>query len=380
MRIATDALRQALKTTAPATRPVASVPLLSAVQITASPGAARFATTDFEAWISTKVATLEDSLTPSWSALVSHKLLDSIAKAVRAKEVTLTLEGHVLTVRAGRSVWTAPQILGDPPAWPRLPRVLADLDAARFANMVAKVAPAASDDDAVQRLRVVEVAGDSVLGTLTLAATDRYRMHIAHTDADVHESARIYPEAKSLAKIAGMLAGGLEVRAEAGSDLFGLATATTSVLTRTIQVDTWVQVADSIKTLQRKIKAQTRALGDALADAVKGAAVALGDDRTGVRIEVNEDSFTVAADDQGGSTAGIVLDDHEHTGPGLVSYIAPKLLLPILGLAGEQEVAIDWTDPQAGVLFSIAGVTGTFLVMPLRNPASGWTDTGEVEA
>jgi hypothetical protein len=371
MKLATDALRSALKTVAPAVQVNAHMPALSGVRITATDDALTFATTDYQTWIETRAACEPEIGSDGWSVIVSHRLATIIAGVIRAKEVTLEPDGASLRIAAGRSFWKAPQIAGDPPATPAAPAQLAEVDASTFAAMVGKVAIAASANPTAQpALHVVELS--SVKGGIRLAASDRHRLHQAGAEASTSSTTAIYPEASSLLKIASSLSGTVTVLAEKGGDLFGLSDESTTVLTRTVDVQKWLKPDESITRWRAGVKATTTVPATLVVDAVKAAQAVLPDDSIGVRIEITADAFTVGAlDENAGGSASADVDDYNHDGPGLTAFIRSALLLPALALAGDEVIELAWVAPKGALLISVPGQVGTFVVMGLSVPGAG---------
>jgi DNA polymerase-3 subunit beta len=99
------------------------------------------------------------------------------------------------------------------PALPDLPQLAGTVDGAEFAVAIGQVTPAASKDDTLPLLTAVnlELAGE----TMTLAATDRYRLAVRDlgwAPAAGHEHAAILVPARVLADAARMMTAGTPVR------------------------------------------------------------------------------------------------------------------------------------------------------------------------
>ena len=109
--------------------------------------------------------------------LVNGKLLVDIARALPAQPVDLDTEGTRLRVRCGRAAFELPTLpVRDYPPLPAMPEASGTVPGTVLAAAVAQVAVAAERSGTLPFLTGVriEVDGD----TVTLAATDRYRLAV----------------------------------------------------------------------------------------------------------------------------------------------------------------------------------------------------------
>ena len=109
--------------------------------------------------------------------LVPGRLLSDIVRSLPAQPVLLRLEGTRVVLTCGPARFTLPTLpVEDYPALPAMPETAGTLGADVFAAAVAQVALAAGRDDTLPVLTGVrfEIEGE----TLTLAATDRYRLAV----------------------------------------------------------------------------------------------------------------------------------------------------------------------------------------------------------
>lgn len=110
--------------------------------------------------------------------LVSAKVLNEIAKALpKGKSVTLTDDGTRLFVKCGSGTFTLLMMPADQyPSLPDLPPLAGSVGSDALASAISQVATAAGKDDTLPALTGVriEIRGN----TLTLVATDRYRLAI----------------------------------------------------------------------------------------------------------------------------------------------------------------------------------------------------------
>ena len=145
--------------------------------------------------------------------LVPGRLLADIVRSLPAQPVDLRLEGTRVVLTCGPARFTLPTLpVEDYPALPAMPEVAGTLGSDVFAAAVAQVALAAGRDDTLPVLTGVrfEIEGD----TLTLAATDRYRLAVRTLPwrpADAGLSTTALVPARTLAETARALTSGPEV-------------------------------------------------------------------------------------------------------------------------------------------------------------------------
>jgi len=151
-----------------------SMPMLAGLLIDAVPGGLTLSSFDYE--VSARVAVVADVDEPG-RVLVSGRLLADIARALPAAPVTLSSEGSRVEVRCGRSSFTLPTLpVEEYPSLPDMPGSTGTIAGDVFAAAVAQVAIAAGRDDTLPTLTGIRIEiSDS---TLTLAATDRYRLAV----------------------------------------------------------------------------------------------------------------------------------------------------------------------------------------------------------
>ncbi|MFM7541845.1 MAG: DNA polymerase III subunit beta [Actinomycetales bacterium] len=109
--------------------------------------------------------------------LVPGRLLTEISKALPNKTVTFNLDGNRVLVTAGSAKFTLPTLpLNEYPNLPAMPETSGDIASELFATAVNQVAVAAGRDDSLPTLTGIHV--DINKETITLAATDRYRLAV----------------------------------------------------------------------------------------------------------------------------------------------------------------------------------------------------------
>jgi len=155
-------------------------PILSGVLLQAADGVLVLSSFDYEVSSRTEIAAEVDE---SGTALVSGRLLADIASRLPTAPVQFSTEDGKIAVSCGSARFT---LLSMPvEEYPTLPEV-ADrtgvLPAEDFAEAVSQVAVAASRDDVTPVITGVQLeVGDN---TLSLVATDRYRVAVREIDWD----------------------------------------------------------------------------------------------------------------------------------------------------------------------------------------------------
>jgi len=109
--------------------------------------------------------------------LVPGRLLAEITRSLPNKPISISLDGSRVLVTSGSAKFTLPTLsLTDYPNLPELPEPTGVISSDTFANAVAQVAIAAGRDDSLPTLTGVHVEVNE--NTVTLAATDRYRLAV----------------------------------------------------------------------------------------------------------------------------------------------------------------------------------------------------------
>lgn len=109
--------------------------------------------------------------------LVPGRLLAEIARSLPHKPITITLDGSRVLVTSGSAKFTLPTLsLNEYPNLPELPEMTGTINGEVFATAVGQVAVASGKDDSLPTLTGVHVEINE--DTVTLAATDRYRLAV----------------------------------------------------------------------------------------------------------------------------------------------------------------------------------------------------------
>jgi DNA polymerase-3 subunit beta len=142
--------------------------------------------------------------------LVPGRLLAEIARSLPAKPISFVLDGSRVLVTAGSAKFTLPTLpVNEYPQLPTLPESAGEIDSDTFATSVGQVAIAAGKDDSLPTLTGVHIEINK--NTITLAATDRYRLAVKEItwqpkDANLETTTLI--RARTLSDAAKSLVGG----------------------------------------------------------------------------------------------------------------------------------------------------------------------------
>ena len=224
-----DALADAVAWVARAlpTRPV--VPVLTGLMLSADPddqpsqpsqpgqpGAGFLTLSCFDYEVSARVRVRAEVAQPG-TVLVPGRLLVEIVRSLPQHPVEFGDDPDGVSVTCGDAAFMlTPLPLADYPELPELPELAGTADGAALAAAIGQVTPAASRDDTLPMLTAVNIELDGK--TMTLAATDRYRLAVRDLDwspapgpGDQGRIALLVP-ARTLSDAARMMSHGTEVR------------------------------------------------------------------------------------------------------------------------------------------------------------------------
>ena len=174
VRIERDVLAEAVAWTARSlpTRP--SQPVLAGLVLTAQGDSVILSAYDHE--VSAR-AQVDAAVELEGTVVVSGRLLSDITRNLPAAPVTLSLNGTRVDVTCGRSSFTVPTMpIGDYPVLPQMPSASGNIPSATFAQAVAQVQVAAGRDESLPAFTGIKIEING--GTVTMAATDRYRLAV----------------------------------------------------------------------------------------------------------------------------------------------------------------------------------------------------------
>jgi DNA polymerase III subunit beta len=210
LRVGREAFGEAVAWVARAlpSRPV--VPVLSGLLLQAEGDGLTLSCFDYEI---SAVLRIDAEVKEDGSALVPGRLLAEITRSLPASDVEVATDGEMVGLTCGSAEFGLVSLpVADYPALPDPPPPAGTVDGSVLALAAAQVVPAASRDDTLPMLTAVclDVHGE----TLTLAATDRYRLAVRDVPwapaAPGLRAAAMVP-ARTLAEAARSMAAGLPV-------------------------------------------------------------------------------------------------------------------------------------------------------------------------
>lgn len=308
-------------------------------------------------------ATIPCEIAEPGRVLLPGRMLAEVAKALPTKSfVDVAATDTDATLVCGRSDFTLRTLpVADYPALPAPPEPAGTIDADALAGAVAQVYPATSSDDTLPMLTGIKFDTDGE--TLTLAATDRYRIACTDTtwtpDTETALSALI-PGRHLHDVVKGLSHGPITIGLANGMAAFTSGDRQTTVrLLENEFIDYRARV-----TYDADITATVDAAG--LAAAVKRVALVADRTATAIRLHFTNGEVTVRAGDddigRGNETLECALDG----GPIEIAFQS-SFLLDALG-AIDGQASIGMTTDAKPALFSSHGGVHQHLVMALRLP------------
>ena len=209
-----DALAEAVAWVARAlpTRPV--IPVLGGLLLRAGRDGLTLSCFDYE--VSARMSVPAD-VAELGSVLVPGRLLVEITRSLPGLPVDFADDPDGVSMICGEAAFTLATLpTGEYPELPELPQLAGTADGGVLATAIGQVTPAASRDDTLPMLTAVSVELDGK--TMTLAATDRYRLAVRELDWDPapgegeHGRVALLVPAKTLADAARLMSPGVPVR------------------------------------------------------------------------------------------------------------------------------------------------------------------------
>jgi DNA polymerase-3 subunit beta len=176
LRVERDALADAVTWTARSLPARPPMQVLLGLLLDASGTGTGLQISGFDYEVSSRVG-LDATVAEPGRVLVPGRLLADIVRALPPAPVELRLDGSRVVLTCGAARFTLPTLpVEDYPELPAMPETAGSLESDVFAAAVAQVALAAGRDDTLPVLTGVRLEIDGE--TLTLAATDRYRLAV----------------------------------------------------------------------------------------------------------------------------------------------------------------------------------------------------------
>lgn len=202
------------------TRPV--VPVLSGLLMQAGTDGLTLSCFDYE--VSARVELPAEVGEPG-TALVPGRLLAEITRSLPPDDVEFTSATGLLVLTCGSAEFALVSLpLEEYPKLPELPAIAGTVDGGALASAASQVVPSSSRDDTLPMLTGVNIDFDG--HSLTLAATDRYRLAVAAVPwepADPKVRASALVPARTLADVARTMGPGKPVTIAFGQPVRGSA-------------------------------------------------------------------------------------------------------------------------------------------------------------
>jgi DNA polymerase-3 subunit beta len=335
----------------------------------------------FDYEISARIRVQADVAEPG-TVLVPGRLLAEITRSLPASTVEISSAqvddgGSDVTLTCGAGSFTLVTLpVGEYPQLPDLPVLAGTVDGGALAAAIGQVVPAASRDDTLPILTGVNIELDGA--TMTLAATDRYRLAMRELDWDPAQpdmTATILIPARTLADAARMMSQGTLVQVLMRGDehvadaMVGFESGGRRLTTRLI-------AGEFIK-YKSRFPGEFGCRGDMpaalLAEAVKRVAL-VAERGSPVRLSFAAGTVTIEAGTEGQArareTVAAEFEGDEH-----VIAFSPHYLLDGLGAAltatsadAEARIRLEFSGPTKPAVISGVAVTQDFryLVVPQR--------------
>lgn len=215
-RLSREVFSDAVQWTSRAVQQRPTIPILSAVRLTAKDDQLELSSFDYEVSARSRVAA---AVLEPGEALVSGRLITEIAKALPNQDVIVSTSANRVDIECGRAKFALGVMpLEDYPDLPVLPDLAGEVDGRELQKAINQVTIATSKDETLPLLTgvKVEVTGEQI----TLLATDRYRLaqrELLWQPTDPSFAAEILVKSRVLTDVARNLGGGGNVNVFLGS-------------------------------------------------------------------------------------------------------------------------------------------------------------------
>ncbi len=169
-----DALADAVAWTARSLPARPTAPVLAGLLLEVEASTLKISGFDLE--VSTQIS-IDAAVEQAGKVLVSGRLLADISRALPNIPVTIATDGQKVNLECGTSRFTLLTLsVEDYPKLPDMPQIGGTVDGTLFTTAVAQVAIASGRDETLPALTGIRIEIEG--NTLTLAATDRYRLAV----------------------------------------------------------------------------------------------------------------------------------------------------------------------------------------------------------
>jgi DNA polymerase III subunit beta len=375
-----DALAEAVTWVARAlpTRPV--IPVLAGMLLHAGDGGEELTLSCFDYEVSARIRVPAQVAEPG-TVLVPGRLLQEITRSLPALPVEFADDPEGMSMTCGEAAFTLVTLPPEEyPRLPGLPQLAGTADGGVLATAIGQVTPAASRDDTLPMLTAVslELAGE----TMTLAATDRYRLAVRDLDwspAPVgtnHGQIAVLVPARTLADAARMMSPGVPVRVmlrdsdggDGGDAMIGFETSERRLTTRLL-------AGEFIRYRSRfpeEFGCTAELPAEAFAEAVRRVSL-VAERGTPVQLSFGPDRVTVGAATEGQARAReIVPADFAGDEPVIAfnpHYLLDGVIAAMADVSGSPQIRLRFTTPSKPAVITRGGTAGNefrYLVVPQR--------------
>lgn len=349
-----------------------TVPVLAGLRLEATGDQVTLSGFDYE--VSAHVQTAA-TVGEEGTVLVSGRLLSEIVRSLPAQPVAIVVDGQRAVLTCGSARFTLPTMPVDEyPSLPAMPPAAGALGSDEFAAAVAQVAIAAGRDDTLPVLTGVrlELEGD----TITLAATDRYRLAVRELTwrpEDPGLSATALVPARTLSDTAKTLTSGAEVHlalsaSGEGDGLIGFIGGHRRTTTRLLDGE----FPKYRSLLPTEASATADITVSALTDAVKRVSLVAARNAP-IRLAFSEAEVVLEAGGGEDAQASEALEA-EYAGEPMTIAFNPSYLLDGLGAIDADTARLSFTTPtkpavltgKRGAEAAAGGHDYRYLLMPVR--------------
>lgn len=321
-------------------------------------------------------ANLDAAVAETGTVLIPGRLLADITRSLPSATIEFVIEGSRAEITCGKSSFSIPTMpVAEYPPLPQMPEVSGVVEGSEFAAAISQVAIASSRDETLPAFTGIKVDVDG--STITLAATDRYRLAVRElhwrptsTSIDTHT---LIP-AKFLSDSAKSLAHNKEVSlafAGATDGIIGISSEDRQTTSRLLAADfpKYQSLLPNESTSVAQISTST------LIEAVKRVSLVL-DREAPVKIHFSDGEAVIS----GGGGSGEIAEAHEAiecslSGEAITIAFNHQFLLDGLSAIDAQVAVIAMTQPhKPAIITGAKEVDGEsldafkYLLMPIRQP------------
>lgn len=337
-----------------------TLPILSGILMKGNDGRLTLSSTDLDVSVQTSV---EARIEREGTAVVPGRLFADIVRSFPEGAVTISVDGGTASVACGTSTFTLKTLSADEfPRFPEMdPQNEVTIDAATFTSMVQKVTRAVSRDETRPVLTgaLVEVKN----GTLTMVATDSYRLCLVETETGGSQEFEAVIPGRALDDVSRLLTDGQDVVVSAAQNQISFRFGDSVFVTRRIEgvFPNFRQLLPTDRETQVTIDR------DEMLAAVKRVSL-MAQHSAPLRITVVPEERTVTLSAQT-HDVGEATEVLEADAEGQAVEMAFNHAYLADGIAGaeSEKITLDIISPmKPGVIRSTDGIRYTYLLMPVR--------------